>query len=177
MVWDEMALVGRIARTHGLRGQVVVNLETDFPDERFRPGSELFVRRGGAIEALKVSSARLQGDRPVIAIEGVGTIDEAEAFAGLELRVPVDRLQVLPPGTFYHHDLIGCRVETVDGRAVGVVRAVDSALGGSRLVVEGQHGEILVPIAAEICRVVEPAAKRIVIDPPDGLLDLNRPTG
>src|SRR5262245_56114912 len=132
MVWDEMALVGRIARTHGLRGQVVVNLETDFPDERFRPGSELFVRRGGSIEALTISSARMQGDRPVIAVEGVGTIDEAEQLAGLELRIPVDRLQPLPGGTFYHHDLVGCRVETVDGTQVGVVRDVDTALGGSR---------------------------------------------
>jgi 16S rRNA processing protein RimM len=177
MVWDEMALVGRIARTHGLRGQMVVNLDTDFPDERFQPGSELFVRRGGVIEALTVSSVRLQGDRPVIAVEGVGTIDEAERLAGLELRIPVDRLRPLPGGTFYHHDLIGCRVETVDGSPVGVVRDVDTASGGSRLVVEGTEGEVLVPIAAAICRVVDPAAKRIVIDPPEGLLDLNRPAG
>jgi 16S rRNA processing protein RimM len=177
MIWDEMALVGRIARTHGLRGQMVVNLETDFPDERFRPGSELFVRRGGTIEALRVSSVRLQGDRPVIAVEGVRTIDEAEPLAGLELRIPVDRLQPLPPGTFYHHDLIGCRVETVEGTPVGVVRDVDTTSGGSRLVVEGREGEVLVPIATEICRVIEPGTKRIVIDPPEGLLELNRARG
>ncbi|HEX7138845.1 MAG TPA: ribosome maturation factor RimM [Vicinamibacterales bacterium] len=177
MIWDEMALVGRIARTHGLRGQMVVNLETDFPDERFRPGSELFVRRGGTIEALRVSSVRLHGDRPVIAVEGVRTIDEAEPLAGLELRIPVDRLQPLPPGTFYHHDLIGCRVETVEGTPVGVVRDVETTSGGSRLVVEGREGDVLVPIAAEICRVIEPGTKRIVIDPPEGLLDLNRARG
>jgi 16S rRNA processing protein RimM len=177
MVWDEMALVGRIARTHGLRGQMVVNLETDFPDERFRPGSELFVRRGGSIEALTVSSMRLQGDRPVIGVEGVRTIDEAEQFAGLELRVPVERLRALPDGTFYHHDLVGCRVETVRGTPVGVVREVDTASGGSRLVVDGPEGEVLIPIAAEICRRIEPAAKRIVIDPPEGLLELNRASG
>jgi 16S rRNA processing protein RimM len=173
MVWDEMALVGRIARTHGLRGQVIVNLETDFPEERFRPGSELFVRRGAAVEALTIASVRLQGDRPVIAVDGIGTIEQAEALAGLELRIPVDRLQPLPGGTFYHHDLIGCRVETVDGADVGIVSEVETASGGSRLVVDGRRGEILIPIAAEICRRVDVAAKRIVIDPPEGLLDLN----
>jgi 16S rRNA processing protein RimM len=173
MIWDEMALVGRIARTHGLRGQMVVNLETDFPDERFRAGSELFVRRGGSIEALTVSSMRLQGDRPVIGVEGIRTIDEAEQLAGLELRIPVDRLRPLPGGTFYHHDLVGCRVETMDGTPVGVVRDVDSASGGSRLVVDGRDGEVLIPIAAEICRRIEPSEKRIVIDPPEGLLELN----
>jgi 16S rRNA processing protein RimM len=177
MIWDEMALVGRIARTHGLRGQMVVNLETDFPDERFRPGSELFIRRGGSVEALTVSSMRLQGDRPVIAVEGIRTIDEAEQLAGLELRIPVDRLQPLPGGMFYHHDLVGCRVETVGGTAIGVVRDVDTASGGSRLVVDGPDGEVQIPIAAEICRRIEPAAKRIVIDPPEGLLELNRTSG
>jgi 16S rRNA processing protein RimM len=177
MVWDEMAVVGRIARTHGLRGQMIVNLETDFPDERFRPGSEVFVQRGGDIEALRIASVRRQGGRPVIAVDGVSTIDEAERLAGLELRVPADRLRPLPDGTFYHHDLVGCRVEMGDGTVVGVVRDVDTASGGSRLVVDGARGEILIPIAAEICRSIDPRAKRIVIDPPEGLLDLNARPG
>jgi 16S rRNA processing protein RimM len=177
MVWDEMAVVGRIARTHGLRGQVIVNPETDFPDARFRPGAEVFVQRGGTIETLRIASVRQQGGRPVIAVEGVSTIDEAEQLGGLELRVPADQLQQLPAGTFYHHDLVGCRVETRDGTVVGVVRDVDTAWGGSRLVVDGKRGEILIPIAAEICRSIEPRAKRIVIDPPEGLLELNARPG
>src|SRR5262249_34991412 len=143
----------------------------------FRPGAELFVQRSGTIEALTISSMRLQGDRPVIGVEGIRTIDEAEPLAGLELRIPIDRLQPLLGGTFYHHDLVGCRVETLDGTAVGVVKDVDTASGGSRLVVDGSEGEILIPIAAEICRRVEPEAKRMVIDPPEGLLELNRASG
>ena len=56
--WDEMAVVGRIARAHGIRGQVIVNLETDFPEERFQPGAELFVERGaGAVEPLTLDDA------------------------------------------------------------------------------------------------------------------------
>ena len=54
--WDEMALVGRIARPHGIRGQVIVNPETDFPEERFQPGAELFIERGGAVEALTLTT-------------------------------------------------------------------------------------------------------------------------
>jgi 16S rRNA processing protein RimM len=81
----------------------------------------------------------------------------------------------LPAGTYYHHDLTGCRVETADGRTIGVVKEVDSANGGSRLVVDGgAGGEILVPLVGEICRDVDVGGKRIVIDPPEGLLDLNR---
>src|SRR5436305_13539629 len=98
--WEDMALVGHIARAHGIRGQVIVNPETDFPEDRFQPGAELFVERGGKIEALTVTTARFQRERPVIGIAGVETMNDAEALAGLELRVPVDTLAALPSGTY-----------------------------------------------------------------------------
>ena len=170
-----MAGVGRIARAHGIRGQVIVSLDTDFPEERFRPGAELFIERNGAIQTLTLTSVRFHRDRPVIGIAGVETMSDAEALAGRELRVPVDRLAPLPGGTFYRHDLIGCRVETPAGELVGTVESVEGTLSGSRLVVSAaSRGEVLIPLVANICIAVDPAAKRIVIDPPEGLLDLNR---
>ena len=171
--WEEMALVGRVARAHGIHGQVIVNPETDFPAERFRPGAELFIERGGRIEGLRVTTARFHRERPVIGIDGIETMNDAETLAGYELRVPIDRLAMLPPGTFYRHDLIGCRVETRDGRAVGLVSDVEGTMAGSRLVVDGADGEVLIPLVSNICTVVEPAAKRIVIDPPEGLIEVN----
>src|SRR5579872_301732 len=173
MDWHSMALVGRITRAHGIRGQVIVTPETDFPDERFRPGAELFVERDGRVEALTITTARFHRERPVIGIDGVATMTDAEKLAGLELRVPVDRLTPLPAGTFYRHDLIGCRVETRDGRRVGLVRDVEGTMSGSRLVIDGGSGDVLVPLVAAICTLVDPAAKRIVIDPPAGLIDAN----
>jgi len=170
---DEAILVGRIGRTHGIRGDVFVNPETDFPDERFHTGAELFVQRGGQIEALTVTTARFHKERPVIGLDGVETMTDAEKLAGLELRVPVERLAALPSGTFYRHDLIGCRVETRAGRCVGVVADVEGTIGGSRLVIDGEAGEVLVPLVAPICTDVDPAAKRIVIDPPEGLIEVN----
>ena len=173
MKWDEMAVVGRIARAHGIRGQVIVSPETDFPDERFRPGTELFIERGGRIDTLTVTVARFHRERPVIGIAGVETMNDANALAGQELRVPIDRLAALPPDTFYRHNLIGCRVETRDGRTVGLVRDVEGTLTGSRLVVDGAGGEVLIPLVSAICTLVDPAAKRIVIDPPEGLIEVN----
>jgi 16S rRNA processing protein RimM len=168
-----MAAVGRIARAHGIRGQVIVSLETDFPEERFRPGAELFIERNGAVQALTLTSVRFHRDRPVVGIAGVETMNDAEALAGRELRVPVDRLAPLPEGTFYRHDLIGCRVETPAGELVGTVEDVEGTLSGSRLVVAAARGEVLIPLVAEICTTIDPSAKRIVIDPPEGLLDIN----
>jgi 16S rRNA processing protein RimM len=168
-----MVTVGRVARAHGIRGQVIVNLDTDFPEERFRPGAELFVNRDGRVEPLTITTVRFQRGRPVIGVRGIEDMDAAIALAGTELRVPREWLAVLPDNTFYHHDLVGCDVQTADGTRVGVVKEVEGSVGGSRLVIDTTRGELLVPLAAEICTTIDPAAKRIVIAPPDGLMDLN----
>ena len=176
MNWDEMAVVGRIARAHGLRGQVILNLETDFPHERFRPGAELFARRAGEagpVEAMTVATARFHRGRPVVGFTGVEDMNGATALAGVELRVPVERLAALPEGTFYRHDLRGCVVEGADGESIGRVVEVEGTLGDSRLVVATATGDVLIPLVAAICTLIDPANKRIVIAPPDGLLEVN----
>jgi 16S rRNA processing protein RimM len=137
----------------------------------------LFIERGGRIEGLRVTSARFHGARPVIGIEGVETMNDAETMAGRELRVPVERLAALPADTFYRHDLIGCVVETREGRQIGPVTDVEGTMTGSRLVVAGAVGEVLIPLVAAICTTVDPAAKRIVIDPPEGLIEANAKNG
>jgi 16S rRNA processing protein RimM len=171
--WDEMALVGRIARAHGNRGHVIVDPETDFPDERFRPGSVVHIRRDDVIEPLTIANVRFHRGRPIIGLAGVDTISAAEALAGRELRVSPDLLQALPPGVFYHHDLIGCSVVTRDGALIGRVSRVDGNATGSRLVVDGSAGEVLIPLAEGICVDVDVTGRKIVVEPPDGLLDLN----
>jgi 16S rRNA processing protein RimM len=168
-----MAVVGWVARPHGIRGQVIVNPETDFPEERFRVGATLFMKRGGAIEPVIVNASRLQQGRPVVGLDGISDMNAARALAGLEFRIPVEALAELPEGAFYHHDLVGCVVETSDGGAVGTVSAVEGEMGNTRLVVQSDRGELLVPLADDICTRIDPAGKRIVIAPPDGLLELN----
>jgi len=174
MKWDAMAAVGRIARAHGIRGEVIVNLETDFPHERFKSGATMYTERDGTVTAMTLSTVRFQNGRPVIGLQGIETMTDAERLAGLQLRVPIDQLALLPADTFYHHDLIGSEVVTIDGRIVGTVDAVEGTSGGSRLVVNASTGEIQIPLAKEICRTIDVSAKRIVIDPPEGLLDLNQ---
>jgi len=173
MKWDDMALVGRIARAHGNRGQVIIDPATDFPEERFKAGSVLHIRRGDAAEPVKVEHVRFHRGRPIVGFAGIETMDEAEALAGIELRVGTEALQPLPAGSYYHHDLIGCAVETPRGGKVGRVRAVEGDAAGSRLVVESTHGDVLIPIAEGICVEIDVTAGRIVVAPPEGLLDLN----
>jgi 16S rRNA processing protein RimM len=173
VAWEDLVLVGRIARPHGIRGQVVINPETDFVDERFRVGAALQTHSASGEETLRVSAVRIQGGRPVVSLEGFTRIEDVERLVGQELRVPEEALQVLEPGRFYHHQLVGCVVETVDGEPIGTVERVEGGAGGSRLVVGGRRGEVLVPLAAEICVEIDTDAKRVRINPPEGLLDLN----
>ena len=168
-----MVLVGHIARPHGLEGQVIVNPETDFAEDRFAEGSTLWTRSDRGSERLTVVSSRIQTGRPVIGFEGFDGVDAVERLAGQELRVPEDTLQPLEAGTFYHHQLVGCVVETATGERVGEVTRIDDGAGGSLLTVSGARGEVLVPLAVEICVEIDVIARRIRIEPPEGLLDLN----
>ena len=99
-------------------------------------------------------------------------MDEAEAILGAELKVPEADLPALPHGTYYRHDLVGCEVTDTQGHAIGRVTSVDGPLERSRLVIAGPRGEVMVPMVGGICVSVDPKAKRIVVDPPAGLLDL-----
>lgn len=169
-----MLLVGVVARTQGNKGEVVVNATTDFPDERFAAGTGLWCRRvGAAPEVVRVQAFRMHLGRPVLALEGVAGIGEAEAFAGAELRVPAAAQQPLPAHVYYVHELVGCAVWTADGDHVGEVAAVEGDGEATRLVVRADDGEVLVPFVQAYC-AVDVTARRIEIVPPEGLLDLNR---
>ena len=173
--WDDAILVGVVARTHGNRGEVIVNSETDFPEERFYEGAQLMARaRDGQPGTLEVASMRMHQGRPVILFKGVGSMDDAELLAGTELRVAADEgdAELLEQGEYFHRDLIGCSVVTESGDPVGEVTAVEGDRGNTRLVVRSKRNEVLIPLAEEIC-TVDVAARRITVRPPDGLLELN----
>ena len=93
MAIDDLVLVGRVARPHGIRGQVIVNPETDFPEERFRVGevAAASVRRIAAEAPRDSRRVKFHQGRPIVALDGIETMNDAEALAGAELRVPAGR--------------------------------------------------------------------------------------
>jgi 16S rRNA processing protein RimM len=179
MVMEDLVLIGRVARPHGIKGHLVVNPDTDFAAERFKPGEVVLV--GPEATPRVIQASRFHLGRPVIALEGIETMTDAEALAGAELKVPAGAADSLPPGTFYHYDLIGCEVRDLSGRPIGPVMKVEGTMERSRLVVEGERGEILIPLVADICVEVDVAGRRVIVNPPEGLLEVNerapRPDG
>jgi 16S rRNA processing protein RimM len=181
---DDLVLVGTIERPHGLRGEVVVNPLTDFGAERFVAGATLTTAPGGQTPdgsaSLRIQDVRWHKGRPLVRFDGIETVEAADALRGRGLWIAASARPPLDRGLFYETDLVGCRVDTVGGpdapgATVGTVQRVDGAPGASVLVIETPEGEVLVPLADEICRVIDPDARRIVIDPPAGLLELNAP--
>ena len=175
--WASMLLVGKVVRPHGLRGLMVVEIETDFADERFAPGAVVWRegKAGAAPAALTVTESRPHGSRWLVGVEGVTSLEEAGAFRGVELRIPEDARMALPPHEYYLHDLIGCEVRTVGGEPVGRVQTVYTGTANALLGVDREGAEVLVPLVHSMCPEIDVAGKRIVVDPPEGLLDVNRP--
>ena len=168
----ELILVGRVARAHGNKGQVIVNPETDFPADRFAEGNVLTVDLAGRQSERRIASVRFHQGRPIIALDGVETMNDAEALAGAELKMPAS---ALPAQTYYRHDLVGCEVRTKDGQTVGKVTAIEGTLERSHLVIARQGGEVMVPMVEGIVLSLDVRDRQIVVDPPSGLIDLNLP--
>lgn len=171
--WSDMASVGTVARSHGRHGEVIVNPSTDFQTARFQVGNALFMGVADSPVELRISAARFQRGRPILGFNQISTMAEAEQLRGRELRVPESELRQLPTGAFYSHDLVGCKVRTLAGRAVGVVSDVQGPDGAQRLIVMHGPAEIDVPLAEEICVSIDVSGQSICINPPAGLLELN----
>lgn len=171
--WDDMVVVGRIGRPHGLRGEVLVQSETDFPERRFAEGSTLHVRRGLEVLRVEIDRARVHAGRPLIGFRGFDTIEAVETLAHSELRIPEADLAPLPDGEYYWYQYVGAPVETVDGVSVGQVVRLEPNGGAGMLVVQRGDEEVQIPLAPALCPVLRP--DRIVVQPPEGLLDLNSP--
>lgn len=171
--WDALVRVGRLARPHGLAGHLVIDPDTDFLEDRFQVGREVFALEGATPRALRFRSVRFHQGRPIVSFEGIESIEAAEALGRGDLRMADETFAPLPEHAWFRHDLVGCDVVTVGGETVGRVTRVDGPMEASVLTVEGPRGEVLVPFVGPICRDIAPAERRIVIDPPEGLLDLN----
>jgi 16S rRNA processing protein RimM len=173
-VTNDLLLVGRVGRAHGIRGQVVVNPDTDFMEDRFRVGQILRVGPAERTREYEIVEVRIHQGRPIVRFAGIESMNDAETLAGAELWVPEASLEPLPAGTFYRHDLVGCEVRDVRGTVLGKVTHVEGSLDRSHLVVDGH---MMIPLVDGICVAVDIAGRCITVDPPEGLVDLNRGHG
>lgn len=167
-------VVGRIGRTHGVHGEVRVEVLTDFPELRFVPGRRLYVGVPGdaAPRAVKVASVRAHGAALLVAFDGVPDREAAARLTGHLVHIDVAEAHPLEPDAYYEHQLVGLAVVTDGGEAIGRVSAVLDTGSAPVLEVRTPAGRtVLLPMIAAVIATVDLGAGRITITPLPGLLD------
>ena len=179
--------LARILRPQGRRGEVAAEILTDFPERLIHlKKALLWDERRNSLRETEIRScwiSKSRGGQAIFHFEGSNSISEAEKLVGLEIQVPLAERVTLPAGSYYVTDLIGCEVfemggeSAVCGTRIGVVRDVqfsgEDVSGTPNLVLDSPRGELLIPLATEICRNIDIATRRIEVVLPAGLLDLN----
>jgi len=164
-------IIGRITRPHGMRGEVKVRVETDFPQRFGQLRRVLLVpdRQADAAREAAVESVRPQGDLILLKLAGVDDLEAARALQGAAVAVPWEERIPLPEGTYYVAEVVGLRVRTESGEALGTVTEVLRTPAHDVYRVEGEGGEVLVPATREVVRAVDPQRGEVVVALPDGL--------
>ncbi|MBC2023262.1 ribosome maturation factor RimM [Listeria booriae] len=171
---EQMFNVGKIVNTHGLMGEVRVISQTDFADERFVPGNELFLfaKNSKKLEKLVIKTHRKHKNFDLLTFEGIVGINNVERMKEGMLKVPESQLGDLEENEFYFHEIIGCEVYTEEGELLGTISEILTP-GANDVWVVQQKGEKdkLVPYIADVVTSVNIADKKITISVMEGLFD------
>src|SRR6185295_15121137 len=169
---SELVIIARAVRPRGLKGEIVAELLTDFPD-RFEDVEELvLVSPKGERTTKRLEDYWFQNDRVVLKVAGYDDVETAKELVGVEFAVPESERVPLPADHYYDWELEGCTVK-VGADSIGTVNSVIKTGGAEILVVADDSGkERLIPLADSIVVEIDTAGKTIEIDPPEGLLDL-----
>jgi 16S rRNA processing protein RimM len=170
---DRLVVIGEIVRPHGLRGDVRVTPLSDDP-ARFESLDACVVwdAERDIRETRRITAARRQGGAVVVALAGCDSVEAARALAGRLIAVPEAEARKPSPGHFYPWQLAGCRVTTEDGHQVGQVTGIERSPAHDLWVVADGARQHLVPAVPEIVIEVDLVGRRVVIRPPQGLLEL-----
>lgn len=167
--------VGKIVNTHGIRGELKVLSQTDFPEKRFAPGSALLMTdetTGDSLE-VKVAAARSHKNVYIVKLEGYGNINEVERYKGWLLKVAAEHQGELEEGEYYYHEIIGCKVVTEEGEELGAITEILTPGANDVWVVERPKGKgkpILLPYIDEVVLNVNPADKLVTVRLMEGLV-------
>jgi len=168
---EALVAVARIVKPRGLKGEVIAEILTDFPERFEGLQGVTAVKPDGERLDLKIEEHWFQQARIVLKFTGYDSVEAAEDLRNTEICVAENEAVKLDTDEFYDWQLVGCNVETNDGASVGIVTDVMRTGPNELLVVAGEGKEHLIPFAAAICTEVDIESKLIRVDPPDGLLD------
>lgn len=161
--------IGRILSPFGNRGEVKVQVLTDF-SERFSKDAVVYVDGN----TLTIESVRWHKRNAIVKLKSIDSISAAEKLSGKDIQIPKGDVKSLPTGSYYYFQLIGLKMRTTANESLGEVTAVLEGKGNDNFVVSGDKGEILIPAIDDVVKSIDLEKKEIVIEAVPGLLELNR---
>lgn len=161
--------VGRILRAFGIRGEVKVDVLTDFP-QRFEPMTSLYLGDERTRQPVRILSVRFHGKHALLRLEGYPDRTAAESLRGLWLYVPAAEAMPLEEDEFYEHQVVGSVVESDKGEVLGRIREVLFTGSNEVFVVQGERGELLIPVTKDVVLEIDGPGKRVRVALPDGLV-------
>jgi 16S rRNA processing protein RimM len=171
-------VVGHINKPHGTKGELFVWPLTDHPGSVYAPGAHVFLgdERGSQPDE-QARPVRIDAVRPfrsgyLVTLEGIRDRNRAEELRGRYVMLPIESLAPLEEGQVFYHQLLGMEVVTKQGKRLGEITEVYELRPAPMLEVRGPEGEVMIPYLSHVVVEVDADARRMVIDPPEGLLDL-----
>ena len=165
--------VGKIVKTHSLKGEVKVISSTDFEEERFKKGSKLLITRGNQlIREVVVQSYRNHKNFLLVKFEGIDSVEEAEKLKNLQIKIDSDEVGGLEENEFYFHQIIGCEVFDENDKNLGEIIDILTPGANDVWVIKGENGkEILIPYIEDVVKKIDITNKKVNIEVMEGLID------
>lgn len=167
---DDCYQLGKVIKTHGLKGELIIKLDVDVPPD-YQDLESVFILKDEKLIPFFISQIKIQKDTARVSLEEVDTIEKAAEIVKCDAYLPLSMLPELPEGEYYFHDLVGCTVYEED-KALGPVKEVMDLSGNELICIVYEGKEVLIPIQDEIFRKVSISQKRIDVNLPNGLLEI-----
>jgi len=168
----EYVTIGHILAPWGTKGQLKIQVATDFP-YHYAPSSKAYINH----RPMTIDSTEWHKGAPIIKLSNIDSVEDGQKLVGQAVEIPRSQLQPLPQGQYYHFQLIGLRVETTQGEPLGNITEIIAAPSqnvNDIYIVNGSRGELLIPAIEDVVKSIDLEQGRMVIEPIKGLLSLNQ---
>lgn len=172
MTKDTCFQLGKITKTHGLKGEVIVYLDVDFPEE-YEEMDSVFLDIKGQLVPYFIENLQIKGKKSICKFETVDTFEQAQKIVNLDMYLPLDTLPDLEEGQFFYHEVIGYEVyDEHSGLSLGPILSIYEGVQQDLIAVMVKGQEVLIPISDSIVLRAEAETKKMIVRLPEGLLDV-----
>ena len=165
-------IIGKIFAPWGIKGELEVIVETDFP-QRFATGSKIYINR----QPMTIDSSQQHKRRLIIKLDAINSVEDAQKLQGQFVEIHHSQVNPLPEEQYYHYQIIGLQVRTADGEILGNITKILTGESNDNYIVDSTNGEILIPAIEDVIKSIDLNKGYITIEAIEGLLSLNRKGG